>query len=219
MKNLFIPLTDSIAPNSDIEIVTVLMDSFPKNYINHQPWPEFTNNCQTSFAIAHSGNDIFLKYYVSDDVIKVSTHKTNDQVHKDNCVEFFIAFASEKEYYNIELNCFGICLMAYGKGRSNRKNLPANIIDKIQRSIMIKSAPAHSASNFEWEITLIIPKEVFKFNSLKSFNGQNGYGNFFKCGDDLPEPHFFTWNMIDAPSPPDFHLPEFFGALEFGGIA
>jgi hypothetical protein len=215
MKNLFLPFTDSINAHSAIEDVAVLMDTFPKNYINHQPWPEFTSKSQTKFAIAHSGNALFLKYYVSDDVIKVAMHQTNDQVHKDNCVEFFIAFASEKEYYNIELNCLGVCLMAYGKGRSNRKNLSEEIINKIQRSIIIKTAPANSPTNFEWQITIVIPKEVFQFNNFESFVGQNGYGNFFKCGDDLPEPHFFAWNMINAPSP-DFHLPEFFGVLEFG---
>ncbi|TKC00203.1 carbohydrate-binding family 9-like protein [Pedobacter cryophilus] len=216
MKNLFLPFTDSIDVHSDIEEVAALMDTFPKNYINHQPWPEFTSKSQTRFAIAHSGNALFLKYYVCDDVIKVAMHQTNDQVHKDNCVEFFVAFASEKEYYNIELNCLGVCLMAYGNGRSNRKNLSEEIINKIQRSIIIKSAPANSPTNFEWQITLVIPIEVFQFNNFESFAGQNGYGNFFKCGDDLPEPHFFAWNMIKAPSP-DFHLPEFFGAIEFGG--
>lgn len=215
IDKMHIPFIDSIGRSSAIENVSSLMDTLPKYEINHQPWPEFKNNSQTSFAISHSGDAIFLKYYVKEDVIKIVMHKTNDQVHKDNCVEFFISFGLEKKYYNIELNCLGVCLMAYGKGRLNRKKMSEDLIQKIEKSISIKSAPAHSSTNFEWEITLVIPLEVFEFSPLKSLIGQNGHGNFFKCGDDLPEPHFLTWSMIDAKTP-DFHLPEFFGALEFG---
>jgi hypothetical protein len=156
-----------------------------------------------------------LKYYVSEDVIKASMYKTNDPVSKDNCVEFFISFGAEKEYYNIEVNCFGICLVGYGYDRVNRKFLPENVIDKINKSILVKTAQDLAVTNYEWQITLSIPIDVFTYSNLNSLVNRNGRGNFFKCGDDLPEPHFFTWNMIYAKNP-DFHLPEFFGELLFG---
>jgi hypothetical protein len=44
--------------------------------------------------------------------------------------------------------------------------------------------------------------------------GKKCRANFYKCGDDLPEPHFLAWNMINTEEP-DFHRPEFFGTLEF----
>ena len=90
-----------------------------------------------------------------------------------------------------------------------------NIIEKIKRTVLIKSADELAATNFEWQITLAIPIEVFAYTNLGSFNEKQGRGNFFKCGDDLPEPHFFTWNTIQSQNP-DFHLPEFFGELQFG---
>ncbi len=201
--------------NADLEKVSELMDTLPNNKISFQPWPEYQNNCEANFSIGHSGDAILLKYYVKEDVIKVAKHKTNDKVHKDNCVEFFISFSPKKEYYNIELNCLGICLVAYGKERENRKVLSENLINRIRKNISIKSASENSSTNFEWEITLVIPIEVFEFENFESFIGQNAHGNFFKCGDDLPEPHFFAWNMIHAKTP-NFHLPEFFGALAFG---
>jgi hypothetical protein len=37
--------------------------------------------------------------------------------------------------------------------------------------------------------------------------------NFYKCGDETPEPHFLSWNPIDLPKP-NFHVPQFFGQLE-----
>jgi hypothetical protein len=215
MKKIHIPLIDSISNDTIIEETSILMDSLPKHHIDNEPWPKFKSNCQTSFSIAHIGTAILLKYYVNEDIIIVSNHHTNDPVHKDNCVEFFISFASEKEYYNIEINCVGICLMSYGYDRVNRKILPENIINKIKKTIIIKSAVEPASTNFEWQITLVIPIEVFKYNNLRSLVRKNGHGNFFKCGDDLPKPHFLTWNLIYAENP-DFHLPEFFGQLEFG---
>jgi hypothetical protein len=215
MKTISIPLIDSVNLNTKIEDVSALMDSLSKHNINNESWPEFKSNCQTNFSIAHCGTAILLKYYVHEDVIKASIYKTNDPVSKDNCVEFFISLGSEKEYYNIEINCFGICLMGYGYGRVNRQILPENVINLIKKSILIKSSSDSAITNYEWQITLVIPIDVFKYTNLNSLVKRNGRGNFFKCGDDLPEPHFFTWNMVCAESP-DFHLPEFFGELKFG---
>lgn len=215
MKNLFIPLVDELNTNSDMEEISALLAALPKNHINYQPWPSYKSNCQTSFTIAHNGTSIFLKYEVAEDVIKVNTHKANGAVHKDNCVEFFVSFGSEKEYYNIELNCVGISLIAYGKGRLNRTFLTEESIKKVKTHIEIKTAPINSITKYLWQITLIIPIEVFEHSDLKTLHQQNGFGNFFKCGDDLPQSHFYSWNVINAKTP-DFHLPEFFGALDFG---
>jgi len=215
MKKIHIPLIHSVSEDTVIEEITILMDSLPKHHIDNEPWSKLTSNCQTSFSIAHIGTAILLKYYVNEDVIIVSMHHVNDPVHKDNCVEFFISFGAEKEYYNIEINCVGICLMGYGYDRVNRKILSKNIINKIRKTIIIKSSVQPASTNFAWQITLVIPIEVFKYNNLKSLVGKNVRGNFFKCGDELPIPHFLTWNRIYAENP-DFHLPEFFGQLEFG---
>jgi len=214
MKKIYIPIIEDVSEHTMMEDVEILMDSLPRHYLDNQPWPEFKTNCQASFSVAHSGRAILLKFYVQEDVIKVTKHSTNGQVHKDNCVEFFIAFEPEQKYYNIEMNCVGICLMAYGAGRSKRKMLSESGIDSIQRRIRIQSAAAPAATNYEWQITLVIPIEVFEFSDMKSLTGQKAVGNFFKCGDDLPTPHFLTWNMIEA-AIPDFHSPCFFGELQF----
>ena len=38
--------------------------------------------------------------------------------------------------------------------------------------------------------------------------------NFYKCADASSHPHWLTWSPVDFPTP-QFHLPEFFGTLEF----
>ena len=64
-----------------------------------------------------------------------------------------------------------------------------------------------------WTMYLEIPKQAMGFADHESLAGQRVRANFYKCGDETPEPHFLSWNPIDTPKP-DFHLPEFFGLLE-----
>ncbi|MDE6269894.1 MAG: hypothetical protein K2M12_03440, partial [Muribaculaceae bacterium] len=44
--------------------------------------------------------------------------------------------------------------------------------------------------------------------------GKQLRANFYKCGDLLSTPHFLSWNRVDTPHP-DFHRPEYFGAIKF----
>lgn len=65
-----------------------------------------------------------------------------------------------------------------------------------------------------WEACLEIPAETLKgLWNLELAPGGVLYANFYKCGDDTPQPHFISWSPIDLPKP-DFHAPQFFGALE-----
>lgn len=209
-----IPFIDTVNKNSELKNVSALLDTLPQHQLSHQPWLEFKGDCHTSFVITHSKDAIFLKFYVQENTIKVDTYQINGKVHKDNCVEFFVSFGAQKEYYNIELNCVGVCLIAYGKQRLDRVFLKENLISKIKTHINIQTAPRNSTNKFKWELTAIIPIEVFEHSNLNNFSKLQGFGNFFKCGDNLPKKHFYAWSNIESLKP-NFHLPEFFGALEF----
>ena len=138
---------------------------------------------------------------------------TNDPVYKDSCVEFFIALADDDAYSNIEANRLGTCLVGYGSGRENRKLLATEAIAGIEPLAHLKVAN-HGQTGKAWELTLRIPASVFTEHSLNDLGGIRARGNFYKCGDDLPEPHFLTWQPIVAPAP-DFHRPEQFGQIAF----
>lgn len=209
-----IPFIKSINSNTEVEQVAQLLDTIPRSLISNSLWSALESNCETHFAIAHSGDSISVKFYVKEDIIKVNTHQTNGRVHKDNCVEFFVSFGAQRKYYNIELNCTGICLIGVGEGRLNRVLLDEKLIEKVKTHIKIVSAPKNSLTKYFWEITAIIPIEVFEAHQLKSFHQLKAAGNFFKCGDDLPQPHFYSWNKIES-TKINFHLPQFFGELSF----
>lgn len=161
------------------------------------------------FTIGHTGDHILLTYFVEEKYIRATNTQDNEAVYEDTCVEFFVSFGDTDAYYNIECNCVGSLLIGHGKDRFNRILLPD--LKKIQRTIIMERT---ANNDFHWELNLKIPIDVFGYDKLSSLGGMSARGNFYKCGDLLPEPHFLCWNPILAPVP-DFHLPEYFGELIF----
>ena len=66
-----------------------------------------------------------------------------------------------------------------------------------------------------WSIIEVIPVTTLFNHSIGSWEGKTMRANFYKCGDNLPNPPFLSWNAIDFERP-NFHLPEFFGEVTFG---
>mgnify|MGYP003574996868 CR=1 FL=1 len=200
--------------DNNIKTASLLLDEAQRNLIDIAPWKEYPYKPDASFSILYTDDSILLKYFVKEKDINAVHTEINSSVHKDTCVEFFIAFDDDKEYYNLEFNCAGTCHAAYGEGRNGRQLLPVDVIQKISYLSTIKNGTKKDDEDFEWELTLAIPFSVFQSHKIQSLHERKCRANFYKCGDDLPEPHFLCWNDIKAVSP-DFHLPEFFGEAWF----
>ena len=213
MGKLVVPFVTT-AKTPSIEEISALLDLQERHHIQVTPWPSFSYKPEASFAIAHQDNCIYLKYFIREKSIRALHRKANDPVFQDSCVEFFISFDQDAEYYNIEFNCIGTCLLGFGRGRSARQLIPEEYIQKINRHAVIKSWNEDGITQNAWELTLIIPLDVFIFHSISSLKDRQCRVNFFKCGDELPEPHFLAWKNIKSVTP-NFHLPEFFGTMQF----
>ena len=129
------------------------------------------------------------------------------EVYADSCVEFFVREPQADHYYNFEINCIGTALAARRLSRNEYGYLPA---EQMQRIKVRPSLPA--AIPFEgegkWSIEVEIPFSVIGINGTPTALE----GNFYKCGDKTPVPHFLSWSPIATPTP-DFHRPESFGVL------
>jgi hypothetical protein len=215
MKELIVPFLKGVSRSSPIAHLSFLLDSYPTNTIGMVPWPRYGYKPDVNFTIAYGSDCIFIKYYVTEKTVRAVYSQPNQPVYKDSCVEFFVAFGDEKEYYNFEFNCAGTCLVGFGENREDRKLLPEPVIRMIRHHAQLKVVNNQGEGNIAWELTLMIPLEAFYYHSLESVDGWQCRANFYKCGDDLPDPHFLTWNHIKS-ADPDFHLPEFFGKIKFG---
>lgn len=182
--------------------------------VNQLNWEDYSYQPNVQFRIAHTGDEIWLKFYVKEKYIRAQETRTNGDVYKDSTVEFFIS-PDENNYYNFEFSCIGTIHLAYGPGRDNRKFVPVETVEKIDISSTLGSQPfTEKTGNFEWEMAIRIPIECFIYSDIETFNGLKAKGNFYKCGDETSVPHFVTWNPVKTDQP-DYHRPEYFGKIKF----
>ena len=190
-------------------------EKLPLYAIDNEPWnPGKGLSCTAAFSISHFDDGINLEFSVTEPSLLVKTRKINDEVHKDNCVEFFIAFGPDAGYYNFEFNCLGSVKAAYGKGRLYRKFLSPQLLKIVEDNISISMDNLSGEKAIKWEISIVLPIAVFSYHHKKILSGEECRVNFAKCGDNLPNPHFLSWVPIVADKP-DFHKPDTFGRVKF----
>jgi hypothetical protein len=214
MKELTVPFLKGVTKISPIAHVSFLLDSYEANAIGMVPWPGYGYKPDANFTMAYGNDCVFIKYYVSEKCVRAIYSQPNEPVYKDSCVEFFVCFGNENEYYNFEFNCAGACLAGFGAHRENRRLLPEPVIRMIRQQVQIKAVNNKGEGNIAWELTLMIPLDAFYYHSFAALNGRQCRANFYKCGDELPDPHFLAWNDIKS-AEPNFHLPGFFGKMKF----
>src|SRR6056297_1531811 len=99
MKDLFIKKME-VKKTPGLEETNHLIEkqaiAHPIQELNWKNYPYLPG---VAFRIGHVGNGIWLKYYVAEKYILARETRTNGDVYKDSCVEFFISF-DETNYYN-----------------------------------------------------------------------------------------------------------------------
>jgi hypothetical protein len=212
MKRVIASNINNSAFGDSIVGFSALFIGLERQQLDFTPWVQFPYKPEVSFVIAHSTNYVFLKYFVSENAIRAVNTQVNASVWEDSCVEFFIHFNDGKGYYNFELNCIGTPLVGFGKTRLDRVLLQENQVASITTESCVSKVANRKA--ICWELSVAIPLRVFVHHNFSTLSGKQARGNFYKCGDKLPEPHFLAWSDIQSKEP-DFHLPEFFGEVHF----
>ena len=119
------------------------------------------------------------------------------------------------------MNCIGKGTFAGGAERTNRTRYNEDILSLIRRypslgdnGFKTKTIAENNNIQYNWELVLAIPYEVFTLSNVDSLKNKTIKGNFYKCGDDMPTKHYLSWNPIGTPRP-NFHTPDYFGTLIF----
>jgi hypothetical protein len=212
-EKLIIPkIEDSIY---DLETISKELEKKgAKGSINRVNWNSFPYQPEVAFLMAYNQNNLFLKFDVTENHIRAMETETNGNVWEDSCCEFFCAFDNEG-YYNLETNCIGTQLIGWGAKKEERTLLDSIIIDAVKKHTTLEHKTIEPQSGrFEYQLTMIIPAATFvNHPGMKFTQGMQLKGNFYKCGDKTPEPHFVSWNPIEIKEP-NFHRPDFFGTVE-----
>lgn len=220
MKTLNVRKIPAAINTSDMKGLFEYMDSIEDTQaIDELPWPEsYPEKPYARFNIAHSNEEVYIKYYIREEYTRAIHTMTNDAVYEDSAVEFFVKpFDSDPRYYNFEINAIGVIHAACGTGREGRKTLPPSLIEGIRTLSTMGTQPFEEIQgDIQWKVLVAIPLVTLVEHSIDSLSGMKMRANFHKCGDLLSKPHYIMWNpgKRDAPKP-EFHLSDYFGEIEF----
>ena len=181
------------------------------------------NRPDVTFQVLHDGRSLYVHFRVLREQSVRVTH-VGYQAHawKDSCCEFFVQPKEGLGYFNFEMTAGGSLLLTYvedpyrdpSKNGGMRKCTPVPF-DQGGHIEIIHTLPERIEPPLEgmtdWELRYRIPFGVFE-----SFIGpirpeeKTWHGNFYKCGDETPKPHYIAW----APIPIlNFHTPSYFGTI------
>ncbi len=163
------------------------------------------NRVRASVSLGYARTTLWLYFQVREPEIRSTITLDQGPVYTDSCVEFFVTPPGfSPDYLNFEFNSAGALLHFRGQDRHKRIPAKPEILSQVIRVPRI-SGPNH------WSLLAGLPGGVFGSDHIPQGHWK---ANFYKCGDSLKKPHYFSWAPIQTDSP-DFHRPEFFKILEF----
>lgn len=186
------------------------------NYMGEKP----EHFPKTQVKVLYESENVYVAFRVEDQYVKAVTDSRHGSVYKDSCVEFFFTPdpALENVYFNLEINCGGMMLFCY---HDNNKNIEKYIDETDCEKIEIHhTLPEMITEEIEeptvWTLSYKLPLDVVSkyCNITQPKPGVIWKANFYKCADMTSHPHWLTWSPVQHPTP-NFHLPEYFGVLEF----
>lgn len=176
---------------------------------------------ETEVKMAYDDTSVSVMFRVMDRFVRATATKHQQSVCGDSCVEFFFSPGADitHGYFNLEINCGGTILFHFHplSERGNVIELPVSRCNRIEchHSLPRLVSPEINES-ITWTIVCRIPLDILEdyLQPTTPAPGTIWHGNFYKCADRTSHPHWLTWAPVEAPKP-DFHLPRFFGTLQF----
>ncbi|MGL5683048.1 MAG: carbohydrate-binding family 9-like protein [Marinifilaceae bacterium] len=198
---------------SNLEAATQLLSALPHNTINNVNWPvQYPYKPSVAFTAAYNDNYLFIHFSVDEQSTRAKAAVDGGDVWCDSCVEFFFS-PDTKCYYNFEFNCIGTMLLGFRNGTESER-ATSDVMQHVKRYTTLEAVPFdEKMGQTHWELTVAIPATALYKHNFQTWKGVTGTANFYKCGDDLSQPHFISWNPIHFEKP-NFHLPEFFGEFK-----
>lgn len=214
MKKLIVPQQPISQCETVFDKIELLIEAGAEITIDQINWKsEFPKSIPVTVRVAHNGEKLFLYYKITGETVRAANTTDFGSVWEDSCVEFFMQKEDETDYRNFECNILGVLLAAHHETREKSEKLPEHLMQSIERFSTIHQQFEDGKQICDWTMYLEIPKRAMGFSDQETLTGKTIRANFYKCGDETPEPHFISWSPIDLPKP-NFHVPEFFGILE-----
>lgn len=187
------------------------LKSLPEAKIGNFVW----NDAPNPKANARMGYDDKAFYVYMEAVepyIRAMQTEQNGPVYTDSCLELYLMpAASSSMYFNIEINPIGTMFFSVGEQRDGR----ILITDVTGADLGIRTCTEPLAQGgYRWSVSYALTYELIQtyIPQFEMSSRMRMKGNFYKCGNGLPVPHWGTWAPVNTPKP-DFHRPEWFGTF------
>lgn len=181
------------------------------------PKPEHQPEVQ--IKVAYDPESVYVIFKVEDQFVRSTRTEYQDPVFKDSAVEFFFCPADtvEEGYFNLEINCGGTALFRYRSKEGEKFPIPKDLFNQIKIAHSLPDIVEPEMQDpvtwtLEFKLPVSILKEYYSITAPES--GAIWRVNFYKIADESTHPHYLTWSRVIHPTP-NFHLPEFFGTLQF----
>jgi hypothetical protein len=188
--------------------------------IDVYPWGDEGFRPKAQFRLQYSPKSLQVIFRVQDRYVRSIVRSYGGPVWRDACVEFLFSPSADAStgYFNVETNCGGIALVAHQRARDVNRE----IIDgrEVRRLSVAHTMPAfvepEMTSPVDWVLAYCLPYNLLAARSsmLHPRPGVEWRANFYKCAEHNSHPHWGCWSPIVA-AKPEYHLPEYFGTLEF----
>jgi hypothetical protein len=196
-------------------VAETLAKETPALPIDKPNWPTSSYKPKALVNMGYNDAELFLKFTVEEESVRAIYTENNSKVSKDSCCELFISPDSNDCYYNFELSCIGTMLMGYRKMGEAATRPSTEIMEQVRRQSSLGKHPFDVKEGlFCWTLTVAIPLGAFFAHKLTCLKKCNFTANIYKCGDELPKPHYLSLFPINTDKP-SFHRPDYFGQLYF----
>ncbi len=214
MKKIIVP---QITPaNESIAELEKVFATIKGERVDCCNWPtDYPYIPDINVKLFHNKETLFIKFSVTEKDIQAKVAEDQGRTWTDPCVEFFVSPRGNMDYYNFECTCTGKLLLAWHPANEPKEAAPAEVLRSIARhpSLGTECFPLRTGEH-TWSVIEAIPATALFRSGIDNWKGKTMKANFYKCGDELPTPHFISWAPIEWKEP-SFHRPEFFGELVF----
>ncbi len=174
---------------------------------------------KVNVRLMHNDQEIFGVFFVDDLTLLARKTEPQSPVHLDSCVEFFVMPQGCDGYFNFEFNAIGtIHCTVKGVDSELKKDQRSIKLGPDELSLIYTDTSCKEPiltelkGTLQWWLFFKIQKSLFTkfFPTLNHQKHKLWLGNFYKCGDELSNPHWISWAPVDLLN---FHTPYNFGSI------
>lgn len=169
----------------------------------------------TSVAAYYDDEHLTVLFSAADDAL-VATHREHDApLYEEDVVEIFLAPADIRDYFELEVNPFGATFDARIASPDGTRETMTTDLAWTCRGLVVALRKIFE-SNGVMTIDTLLRIPFASLDRATPVAGETWRANFFRIDRHPSGDEFSAWQPTMR-TPADFHVPDKFGTLVFGG--